>query len=68
MIFVVEVDWGMGLKAARTLASARAQALRENGTHHPRGVRKATADDIAHVRAMGGHVPDDEHQKRRRAR
>ena len=57
-IYYIENDYGCGLSAAKDLESARHAALRENGTNHFRLVRKATKDDIAWVRAMGGYVPE----------
>lgn len=48
---------GRGIKAARTLDSARMQVEREQGEWSVREIRPATAQDVAWVRGMGGHIP-----------
>ena len=51
---------GCGLISARSLPSAKKKARdmigTYNGTPH---VRRATDDDVARVRAMGGYVPEE---------
>lgn len=56
-IYYVETDRGCGLREASSWRSAWAELRRTEGTNHAKGVRKATAEDIANVKAMGGYVP-----------
>lgn len=59
MIYYVETEMGCTLVEARNTDHAYNQVRREVGTYHRIGeVRKATAHDIAWVRAMGGYVPE----------
>jgi hypothetical protein len=55
---VIELSMGMGLTTAVSLHAATKQALREHGTRHVKQVRAATHDDVVHVTAMGGWVPE----------
>ena len=58
-LFVIETDFGMALREARTEASAWKQAREEQGTAHLQRVRRATLEDLAHVYAMGGWIPEE---------
>jgi hypothetical protein len=56
-LYLHESDFGVGLIAAQSIQQARAEAIRDCGTSFFRGVRKATAEDVAWIRTMGGRVP-----------
>lgn len=67
-LFVVETDYGMGIREARTIASARKQALLDCGRDHFRSIRPATDADISWVCAMGGYVPETKKRWRKSRR
>lgn len=52
-------DDRIGLFDAPNAAKARREALRSHGRDNIRSVRRATPEDIAWVRGMGGYVPGD---------
>ena len=60
-IYYVEI-YGKGctLIMARNTTQAKAIAAENEGRRNVQLVRQATVVDIAHVRAMGGWVPEDE--------
>lgn len=58
-VFYVSLHGGYcGLLEARTLQSATKLARELNGTSNLQSVRPATRDDVQHIRAMGGWVPE----------
>lgn len=57
-LYYVEQSLGCGLRAAYSLQQARAEAIREIGTDNFERCMKATSEQIAWVRSMGGYVPD----------
>lgn len=57
-IYYADTDRGCALRAANSLAQARAQFNREVGSDNVQVVRVATQEDIDWVEAMGGEVPD----------
>lgn len=59
-IYYVEAYGGnCGLRFAKNIQQAQADALREVGTDNFKSVTVATKDQIARVKAMGGFVPEE---------
>lgn len=56
-LYYVQSSYGCGLYAALNLQQAIANARAELGTMHYESCTKATEEQIAWVRAMGGRVP-----------
>lgn len=56
--YIASSAFGLTLFAAKTLASAKKKAVKEIGTYAFESIRKATGDDVAWVRQMGGYVPN----------
>lgn len=57
-LYYVETGRGCSIREGRTARSVEARVLKEVGTiDGVRLVRKATQQDIDHVRGMGGHIP-----------
>ncbi len=57
-LYYVEQALGCGLRAAYNLQQATAEARAEIGTANFQRCTKATPEQIAWVRGMGGYVPD----------
>ena len=57
-LYYVEQSLGCGLYAAHNLQEATAAARREIGTDNFKSCAKATPENIAWVKCMGGYVPD----------
>lgn len=64
-LYYIETGLGAGIRLAPSQTKAEKEALEEAGTFAGVSVvRLATKEDIASVRAMGGHIPElDEEQK-----
>lgn len=63
MLYYFESDSGCGIRSLSKLSqqAARAELLKEVGTFNGlRVFRKATDDDIAWVKAMGGYIPEEQ--------
>lgn len=61
MIYYHNSELGCGLGEARDLRTAESKVRNEIGSYHASAgftVRKATKEDIAWVKAMGGYVPE----------
>lgn len=56
-LYYLDTHMGCGIRRAKNIEEARRNGLIEVGTYNFRCVRKATPEDIANVRAMGGRVP-----------
>ena len=60
MLIYFESGCGCGIRKARDLESGKRAILREVGTYEGVFVtRKATKEDIAWVKGMGGTVPEE---------
>ena len=57
-LFWIDTDVGCGIRSAANIEEARENAKRECGTAFFRSVRAATREDISHVGAMGGYIPN----------
>ena len=58
-IFYVESGMGCGLRLGMKAETVRKRELESVGTYNGVSlVREATPNDIANVKAMGGHVPE----------
>lgn len=56
-LYYLDTMMGCGIRSAESLEQARANGLREVGTHNFKSVREVTDQEIAAVRAMGGYIP-----------
>ena len=56
-LYYVEQSLGCGLRAAYNLQQATAEARAEIGTNNFQRCTKATPEQIAWVKGMGGYVP-----------
>jgi hypothetical protein len=58
-LYVVSLSGGyLTLIAARSLPNANKQAQNEHGRAHVERVYRASDKHIAHIRAMGGFIPE----------
>lgn len=55
--YVVETDYGMGIREAKNIRQMKAMVLREEGSFHVKSIRRATDKDIFWVAGMGGYLP-----------
>lgn len=60
-LWYIDTDMGCGIRDYRTRSIIRARhaALREVGSRNFNSIREATADDVEHVRNMGGRIPNE---------
>lgn len=54
---------GCGIREASSLEDAKERVIREVGAGQYRYCKEATKDEIDHVKAMGGYVPETGKQK-----
>lgn len=55
-LYYIETDFGCGIREAKNIQQAR-KDMREEAGSFLQVVRKATKDEVAWVRGMGGHIP-----------
>lgn len=65
-LFYASTGIGACIREARDIRAARAAILREVGEYNGiKEIRKATEADIAWVKGMGGHVPENRKSENR---